>query len=278
MEDIIGDTDSVLLCLSKSLSSFAEWSIYADLPSFPSPSLISGDTSKPDLILHNKCSKFLYIVERTVQQSTVDQLIPITHTIFNAFECNPPLEVRSVYVDISKAFGRVWHDGLIFKLKRCGVMGDLFSLIKNFLTGRKQRTVLNGKSSSWGDISAGVPQVSIQGRLFFLVYISDLTKNLECNDKLFADDTSLFTVVQDYISAANDMNHDLELIRLWADDWRIKFNPDPQKQAVELTFSRRKIVVNHPNILFNITPVTRVKEHEHLGIILDSNLSFSAHI
>ena len=58
--------DSVLLCLSKSLSSLAEWSMYADLPSFPSPSLIRGDTSRPDLILHNKRSKFLYIVELTV--------------------------------------------------------------------------------------------------------------------------------------------------------------------------------------------------------------------
>ena len=63
--------------------------------------------------------------------------------------------------------------------------------------GRKQRTVLNGKSSSWGDISAGVPQGSILGPLFFLIYINDLTENLKCNAKLFADDTSLFTIAQD---------------------------------------------------------------------------------
>ena len=53
--------------------------------------------------------------------STVNQLISITHAIFKAFDCNPPLDVRSVYLDISKAFDRVWHDGLIYKLKRCGV-------------------------------------------------------------------------------------------------------------------------------------------------------------
>jgi len=209
--------------------------------------------------------------------STVNQLISITHTIFEAFDCNPPLDVRSVYLDISKAFDRVWHDGLIFKLERCGVSGNLLSLIKNFLMGRKQRTVLNGKSS-WGDISAGVPQGSILGPLFFLIYINDLTENLKCNAKLFADDTSLFTIVQDPFSAANDMNHDLELIRKWAHDWRMTFNPDPQKQAVELIFSRRKIVVDHPNISFNNTPVAKVKEHKHLGFILDSNLSFSSHI
>ena len=129
--------------------------------------------------------------------STVNQLISIAHTIFKAFDCNPPLHVRSVYLDISKAFDRVWHDGLIYKLKRSGVSGSLLSLIESFLKDRKQRTVLNGLNSSWGDISAGVPQGSILGPLFSLVYIKDLTEHLRCNFKLFADGTSLFTVVQD---------------------------------------------------------------------------------
>ena len=90
--------------------------------------------------------------------STVNQLISITHSIFKAFDCNPPLDVRSVYLDISKAFDRVWHDGLIPKLKRCGVSGQLLPLLQSFLMDRKQRTVLNGQCSSWEDISAGVPR------------------------------------------------------------------------------------------------------------------------
>ena len=210
--------------------------------------------------------------------STVNQLLSITHTIFKAFDCNPPLDVRSVYLDISKAFDRVWHDGLIYKLKRCGVSGQLLFLIQSFLKDRKQRTVLNGQSSTWGDISAGVPQGSILGPIFFLVYINDLAVGLKCNVKLFADDTSLFTVVEDSNTAANDMNHDLDLIGQWAHAWRMSFNPDPQKQAVELTFSKKKIEIDHPVILFNDIPVKKVNEHKHLGIILDSKLSFSAHI
>ena len=144
--------------------------------------------------------------------------------------------------------------------------------------GLKQRTVLNGQCSSWGDILAGVPQGSILGPLFFLVYINDLTENLNCNVKLFADNTSLFTVAQEPDEAANHMNHDLGLIRQWAQDWRMSVNPDPQKQAVEVLFSRKRNDIDHQVILFNNIPVTKVDEHKHLGIILDKELSVSAHI
>ena len=123
-----------------------------------------------------------------------------------------------------------------------------------------------------------MPQGSILGPLLFLVYINDLTADLKRNVKLFADDTSLCTVVREANEAANDMNHDLQLISQWAHDWRMSFNPDPQKQAVELVFSRKRNGTDHPVILFNNIPVEKVNEHKHLGIILDSKLSFSAHI
>ena len=90
---------------------------------------------------------------------------------------------------------------------------------------------------------AGVPQGSILGPLLFLVYINDFTAGLKCNVKLFADDMSLFTIAQDSATRANDMNHDLELIKQWANDWRMPFNPDPQKQAVELIFSRKRLII-----------------------------------
>ena len=130
-------------------------------------------------------------------EQALNQLISITQTILKAFDCNPPLDVRSVYLDISKAFDRVWHDGLIYKLKCCGVSGEFLSLIQSFLKDRKQRKVLNGQNSHWGNISAGVPQGSILGYLFFLVYINDLAADVRCNFKLFADDASSFTVVED---------------------------------------------------------------------------------
>ena len=94
--------------------------------------------------------------------------------------------------------------------------------------------------------------------------------------KLFADDTSLFTIVQDPNSAASDLNHDLYVIRLWAYKWRMSFNPDPRKQAVELIFSKKTAKTDHPPVLFNDAPVMKVDLRGHLGVILDPKLWYAA--
>ena len=98
---------------------------------------------------------------------------------------------------VSKAFDRVWHDELIYKIKSFGISDTPLKLIENFLSNRSQRVVLNGQSSSWEDVSAGVPQRSVLGPLFFLMHINDLSCGLSSTIKLFADDTSLYSVVHD---------------------------------------------------------------------------------
>ena len=116
--------------------------------------------------------------------------------------------MSGVLLDISKAFDKVWHKDLIYKLKQNGISGKLLNLIIDFLSNRKQRVVLNGKYPSWTNIEAGVPQGSILEPLFFLIYINDLSDNLITNPKLFADDTSLFSIVHDPNATANDLNND----------------------------------------------------------------------
>ena len=141
--------------------------------------------------------------------SCISQLLSITHDIYKAFDGTPSLEVRGVFLDISKAFDRVWHEGLLFKLKRFGINGPLFLLLQDYLKNRHQRVVLNGQSSEWAEIKAGVPQGSVLGPLLFLVYINDLPDGLESNAKLFADDTSIFSVVKDPNESCNKLNNDL---------------------------------------------------------------------
>ena len=83
-------------------------------------------------------------------------------------------EVRWVFLDISKVFDKVWHGGLIYKLKLNGIKGNLLDTLINFLNDMKQRVVLNVQHSKWANIEAGVPQGSILGPLLFLIYKNDL--------------------------------------------------------------------------------------------------------
>ena len=201
--------------------------------------------------------------------STINQLLSITHKIYSAFEEFPSRETRAVFLDISKAFDKVWHDGLLFKLKSYGISGCLFTVIKDYLNNRHQRVVLNGKSSTWSPITAGVPQGSVLGPLLFLLYINDLVDNISSQAKLFADDTSLFTVVYDVDIAADQLNRDLKVISNWAHQWKMQFNPDKNKQAVQVIFSQKKEAIAHPPVFFNGSEVVVKTEHKH---------SFQSHV
>ena len=135
--------------------------------------------------------------------SCINQLLSITHEIYQSFD--EGFDVRNVFLGISKAFDKVWHDGLIFKLKQNGISGNLLNLLSNFIRNRKQKVVLNGQTSSRADVNAGVPQGSILGPLLFLIYINDLADGLSSNAKLFADATSLFSVVHNANTTAKEL-------------------------------------------------------------------------
>ena len=172
--------------------------------------------------------------------SCIHHLIAIRHNIFSPFDADPSLEVSDVFLDLSKAFHRVWHDGLLYKLKSDGIDGNLVKLIKSFLNNRCQRVVLNGQSSVSKSVTAGVPQGSVLGPLFFHIYINDLPLGLTTNVKLFADDTSLFLVVNNASVSASRLNNNLVKIRDCAFNWEMSFNPDPTKQAKEVLFFQNK--------------------------------------
>ena len=153
---------------------------------------------------------------------------------------------------MSKAFDKVWHEGLIFKFMQNGIDGKLLGLFESYLCKRKQRVVINGSESVWGKIDAGVPQGSVLGPLLFLIYINDLEDGIKSQIKFFADDTSFFSIVHDPNTSAVDLNRDLNLICQWAYQWKMSFNPDPNKQAVQVLFSHNVRNQDHPKIYFNI--------------------------
>ena len=143
---------------------------------------------------------------------------------------------------------------------------------------RKQRVVLNEQHSSWTNIEAGVLQGSTLGRLFFLICIKDLPDGLTSNPKLFADDSSLFSVVHNTNSTVNDLNSDLIKMNNWGFQWKIRFNSDPNKQAQEVIFSRKINKIDHPPLYFNQNLVKSSSTHKHLGMVLDTRLDFNWHL
>ena len=122
-------------------------------------------------------------------RSTADLLTVVSNRILKAF--NRSGAIRAVALDI-KSFDRVWHAGLLHKLKSYGISGQVFGLISSFLINRWLRVVVDGKSSQEYPVNAGVPQGSILGPTLFLLYINDLPDDAICNIGIYADDTTLY--------------------------------------------------------------------------------------
>ena len=152
-------------------------------------------------------------------------------------------------------------------MKSIGISGELYNLLENYLSSRLQRVILNGQTSSWRPILAGVPQASILSALLFLFYINDLPNELKYNAKLFADDTSFFTIVKDENESANVLNNDLSLISKWVFNWKMLFNQDPTKPAQKGLLSRKKKTQNHLTLSLNaIQGFSREIPYQELGL------------
>ena len=115
-----------------------------------------------------------------------------------------------------------------------GVSDSLTKLFQSFLANRFQRVLLNDHTLEWLAVKASVPQGSVLRPLFFVIYINDLSKNIESTVKLFIDDTSLFSVAHDNNTSAKVLNMNLQKISEWVHKWKISFSPDVSKQAQRL--------------------------------------------
>ena len=111
-----------------------------------------------------------------------------------------------------------------------------------------------------------------------MIYINDLVDDLSSDAKLFADGTSLFTVVYDETVAAGQLNRDLKVVTDWAYQWKMQFNLDINKQAVQVIFSQKRTKPIDPRLFFNDASVIIKNEQKHLGMVLDSALNFRSHV
>ena len=161
-------------------------------------------------------------------RSTADLLTVVSDRIAGAF--NRSGATWAVALDISKAFDRVWHAGLLHELKSYGISGQIFSLISSFLSNIRLWVVLDGKSSQEYPVNAGVPQGSILGPTLFLLYINDPPDDVICDTAIYADDTALYSRCDRasdqwrQLDLASELESDLRDTVDWCKKWLVDFN------------------------------------------------------
>ena len=154
----------------------------------------------------------------------------------------------------------------------CSLM-ESFEIIKKLLS-----IVLNEQTSTWLNITAGVPQGSVLEPVLFLIHINDLPDEITSSCKIFADDTSLFSKIENKSHSNFQLNKDLETIRKWAFQWKMLFNSDPVKQALEVCFSYKRDKVVYPPLQLNNNDVQSANSQKYLRLVLDSKLHFNKHV
>ena len=148
-------------------------------------------------------------------------VISIVPDINSTFDCDPTHDVRDIFLDIFKAFDKVWHERLLYELETYCVKGEILNHLCNYLHERYQRVILNGQTSSWELIKLAVPQRSVLGPLMFLIYMNGLPDNIQSTRKIFAVDTSLISHVSDKSTSLRELNKDLQAISNWAFQWNM---------------------------------------------------------
>ena len=204
------------------------------------------------------------------KHSTIQQVHRITNLIRSAFETKQ--YCSALFIDISQAFDKVWHEGLVFKITQL-LPESVHKLIRSYLLDRKFQIKSKLAISSQRKISAGVPQGSILGPLLYLLFTADMPTSPVTHTSTFADDTAFLSIHRQSDVASQRLQTHIEVLEDWLNKWKIKVNAS---KCVHIIFTLRK--ESCPPITIN---GVRVPEHnyvKYLGIHLDRRLTWAHHI
>ena len=176
-----------------------------------------------------------------------------------------------IYLDFQKAFDKVPHLRLLCKLKAHGIDGFVSDWIASWLSDRKQRVLLNGVSSTWASVCSGVPQGSVLGPVLFTVFINDIDEGIVSNIVKFADDTKIFSCVENP-GGVKFLQEDLSTLFQWSVDWQMMFNVDKCKV---LHVGRNNSLCDY---YMDGKVLEAIEEEKDLGVIIHKSLKPSRHI
>ena len=200
----------------------------------------------------------------------------LTNLIMNLEEITGMVDngdmVDQIYLDLCKAFDKVPHQRLLYKLQQYGISGTLLTWVESFLSHRQQRVKVNNSFSNWTDVTSGVPQGSVLGPVLFILYINDLNDNLShCSCKIFADDTKL-THTANNESDALMIQKDLNNLDDWCKEWKMYFN---DSKCHVLHFGKRNW--GHYYHLGGCL-ITPSSEEKDLGVIISNDLKVAKNV
>ena len=178
-----------------------------------------------------------------------------------------------ILLDFSKAFDKVNHSKLLWKLHQYGIRGHVLNWVRAFLGSRSQRVVIEGEESESIPVTSGVPQGSVLGPILFLIYINDLPDEVCSRVRLFADDTALYLTMESEDSGPT-LQSDLDILSMWETRWDMEFNPS-KCQVVHVAGSKRPVkrdYILHGQVLESVTCA------KYLGVDISGSLTWNSHI
>ena len=183
-------------------------------------------------------------------------------------------QTDTILLDFSKAFDVVPHQRLIMKLYFYGIRDNTLVWIQNFLHGRTQEVVVEGKKSSVGKVISGMPQGSVLGPTLFLIYINDLGEGIDAKVRLFADDTILYKAIENIVADSESLQRDLNKLEKWEKEWQMKFNVDKCHHLIVST----KKKTHQSQYTLHGQKLEKVTNAKYLGVELNSKLTWKEHV
>lgn len=207
-------------------------------------------------------------------RSTTRQLDKLIKTAKAAL--NQKQSMGIVMLDVEKAFDRVWHEGLIYKLISLGFPAYIVKIIREFLSNRTFRVHVNGFSSAIHEIKAGVPQGAVLSPTLYNTYTYDIPKNAKTTTSLFADDTAIYASSALLKDVIKPIKEHAQQIQDYMTKWKIKINED-KTQAIYITRRRTKEIPKRKLKIFNKN-IAWTNEAKYLGVMIDKKVTLKQHI
>lgn len=204
------------------------------------------------------------------KHSTIEQVHRITNCIKKALDERK--YCTGVFLDIAQAFDKVWHDGLISKIKQM-LPNNFHKILESYLKNRKFKVAYKNHTTGDFPIAAGVPQGSVLGPVLYILFTADLPTDDHITTTTFADDTAILYTHVNRHTAARELQQHLHKVENWANKWGIKINED---KSNHITFTLKSRKCRH--IVLNNLKIPQVDTVKYLGIHLDRKLTWRNHI